>query len=354
MGIRESYRWLSKSPGDGGQRNLLTRRTFLSSAFAAIASGEGAEISNFDLSLIDDLVVPNDLFFVREHFAAPRTLGGAWKLSITGAVTQPKTYSLEEITSLQRKSLPITLECAENPVGGGLVSHAEWTGVPLASLIEQARPESKALFVRLSGADGFSRSIPIAKALHPDTLLAFSMNGETLPPKHGYPLRAVVPGSYGMDSIKWLNEVRILSDESRDDDRYARLTRSLLTGARPTGRISTMLVKSAFSRPVDGAILRSRKFIIRGIAWSGQSRIHLVEVSIDAGKTWLKASLNEQLSEYSWVLWSSEWKIPTAGDYELVVRATDEQGSVQPSERATDRVDGYELNTWQRIRVHVV
>jgi DMSO/TMAO reductase YedYZ molybdopterin-dependent catalytic subunit len=358
MGIRGSYKWHLKSDGDGGQqKSPLTRRIFLGSAFAPLLHGAEAELSNFDLSLIDDPVVPAELFFVREHFPAPNTSSAGWKLAITGAVEKPLEFSYDELSAHARKVLPVTLECAENAVGGGLVSHAEWTGVPLAALIGQAHPSSQANFVRLSGADGFSRNLPLEKAMHADSLVAFSMNGEKLPTNHGFPLRAVIPGWYGMDSVKWLRSVEVRhEDEARVSLRapYVRVTRSFLTGDRPSGPVGAMNVKSAFSRPVDGAILTRRRFIIRGAAWAGENRIREVEVSTDRGKTWSKAQVNSNQLPYSWTLWSLEWNVAGAGKYELAVRATDDKGRTQPVERATDRADGYELNSYQRIQVAVV
>jgi DMSO/TMAO reductase YedYZ molybdopterin-dependent catalytic subunit len=211
--------------------------------------------------------------------------------------------------------------------------------------------------VRFSGADGFSRTIPIAKATHADTLIVQIMNGEKLPAKHGFPVRTLVPGWYGMDSVKWLRSIELqMDDDGAVSGRhgYVRLTRTLLAGTRPAGAVTTMNVKSAFSRPVDGAILMGRRFMIRGAAWAGESTIKQVEVSTDSGAAWNTAQLTTKPAEYSWVLWSFEWKIPKAGEYDLIVRATDTQGRTQSNDRPSDRVDPYELNMQQRIRVIAV
>jgi DMSO/TMAO reductase YedYZ molybdopterin-dependent catalytic subunit len=357
MAIREFYRWHSKSVGDGGQQSLLSRRIFLGSAFAPLIRGAEAESSNFDLSLLDEPIVPAELFFVREHFPSPRTSSAGWKLAVTGAVEKSLEFSYDDLSGQPRKILPVTLECAENPAGGGLVSHAEWSGVPLAALIERARPSSQSNFVRLGGADGFSRNIPIEKAMHPDSLIAFSMNGEKLPTNHGFPLRAVIPGWYGMDSVKWLRSIEVRREEEAGLSLrapYVRVTRSLLTGDRPSGWVGAMNVKSAFSRPVDGAILTGRRFTVRGAAWAGENRVREVEVSTDGGKTFSRSQVSSDRLPYSWVLWAFEWSIPGAGKYELVVRAVDEKGRIQPAERAADRADGYEANVYQRIQVTVV
>ena len=330
----------------------LSRRMFLASASACLLRAQKAEISSFDFSLLDEGPTPADLFFVREHFPAPGVSSAGWKLSISGAVATPFEIPYEDISAQPRKVLPLTLECAENPAGGGLVSHAEWTGISLASLIEKARASPEARFVRLSGADGFSRSVPLAKAMHPDTLIAHNMNGEKLPVNHGFPLRALIPGWYGMDSVKWLRRVELLVNDD-PEHYYVRLLRSLLTGTRPAGPVTAMNVKSAFSRPLDGAVLVGRHFTVRGAAWAGENRVRRVEVSTDGGKSWQAARLASDALRYSWVHWTYAWKIPGAGQYELAVRATDDAGREQNAERAANRVDEYELNAWQTVRVTV-
>jgi DMSO/TMAO reductase YedYZ molybdopterin-dependent catalytic subunit len=189
-----SYKWRSKWLGDDG-RTSLTRRLFLTSAVAAaVASAQKPETSSFDLSLLDQPATPNDLFFVREHFPRPSVTAANWTLNVGGAVASPVAIPFDELAARPRKAIAATLECAENPADGGLVSHAEWTGVALASLLQAARPAPEAGAVRLTGADGFSRAIPLAKAMSPDTLLALTMNGEKLPASHGFPVRALIPG----------------------------------------------------------------------------------------------------------------------------------------------------------------
>jgi DMSO/TMAO reductase YedYZ molybdopterin-dependent catalytic subunit len=351
MAIRGFCRWHSKLPGDGGQPKL-SRRVFLASAFTPLLKGQKAEVNAFDFSLLDEGNVPAELFFIREHFPAPSVSSAGWKLSVSGAVAAPFEISYEELTVQPRKTLPVTLECAENPAGGGLVSHAEWTGVGLGALLQKANVKPEGRFVKLTGADGFSRSIPLDKATHADTLIAHLMNGDRLPVNHGFPARAVIPGWYGMDSVKWLRAVELLENEPAPSG-YVRLTRSLLTGTRSAGPVRAINVKSAFSRPLDGAILGGRKFTLRGAAWAGENRVRRVEVSVDAGRSWQIAQLSGSAAPYAWVHWAREWKIPGAGPYELVVRATDDQGREQPSERPAGRVDEYENNLWQRVRVTV-
>jgi DMSO/TMAO reductase YedYZ molybdopterin-dependent catalytic subunit len=343
-------KWRSRWAGD--RRTGLTRRLFLAAAAAPSLFAQEPELSSFDLSLLDQPATPNDLFFVREHFATPHVTSAGWTLSVRGAVAAPLEISFDDLAAQPRKALGVTLECAENPAAGGLVSHAEWTGVSLASVLHAARPAAEAAAIRLAGADGFSRVIPLAKAVGPDPLLALTMNGEKLPVKHGFPLRALIPGWYGMDSVKWLRGIDVLAGELPSQS-YEREVRSLLTGRQRAGAVTAMNVKSTFSRPLDGAILVGRRFVLRGAAWAGENRVRAVEVSTDGGGSWLPARLESEPKPYAWVCWSHEWKIAGPGSYTLSVTATDDQGRKQPTERSTNRIDEYESNQRQTIEVLV-
>lgn len=348
---RAFYKWLSKWPGDGG-RLRLSRRVLLASAFAPLLRGQKAEVSEFDFSLLDERLTPTDLFFVREHFPAPRVSAPAWKLAVRGAVSAPFEISHDELLALPRQSLDATIECAENPVGGGLASTARWEGPSLAALLARAKPDPAARFIRLRGADTeYARSISLAKALHADTLIAHHMNGEPLPPAHGHPARAIVPGWYGMDSVKWLQTIEVLTEP--DDSPF--MARAYLRQPRSGGpeAITAMKVKSAFSRPLNGAILTGRSFIVRGAAWAGEKRVRRVEVSMNGRRSWAAARLEGATQPYTWIFWSYAWKIPGPGDYELSVRAADAAGLEQPLERSTDRLDDYEQNSYQTVRITV-
>jgi DMSO/TMAO reductase YedYZ molybdopterin-dependent catalytic subunit len=342
------------------RRDFLARSalgcTSLLSSRLAWNQARKPEISSFDLSLLDEWLTPNSLFFVRDHFPAPTSSWDKLKLSVGGAVGSPFEISYDDLLQQPRKSLAVTLECAENPAGGGLVSHAEWSGPSLAGLLGKAQPQTEAGNVRLRGAEGYSRTIPIAKALHPDTLLAVTMNGERLPAAHGFPVRALVSGWYGMDSVKWLRAIEVvLREEDAGAPQTYRRVQSRVGGARDGGPVSAMEVKSVFSRPADGAILVGRRFTMRGAAWAGEKRIQTVEVSADGGNSWEAARFSPPAPQpYAWVHWEYHWKIAGPGAYELVCRATDESGRVQPAVRQADRVDEYELNTRQVVRVSVV
>lgn len=350
-------------------RSLATAAGYLTTQPCALGQTQDhtktrkAETSSFDFSLLDDWLNPNDLFFIREHFPAPAPAPSQWRLSIGGAAANPFDVTYDELLQQPRKSLAVTLECAENPVGGGLVGNAEWTGVSLALLLEKARPFPSAGFVRLSGADRdptggayYARTIPLSKALHADTLLAHRMNGEKLPDAHGFSLRAVVPGWYGMDSVKWLQKIELLTKRGKDtvpEHSYLRRVQ-LPTGQVATEPVTAMNVKAVFSRPLDGAILVGRRFVVRGAAWAGENRVERVEVSTDGGHAWQEALVNTPgqagSQAYSWVFWEFEWRIPASGRYELVVRATDELGRTQPAIRPAGKLDEYEETAYQRVQ----
>jgi DMSO/TMAO reductase YedYZ molybdopterin-dependent catalytic subunit len=327
-----------------------------------------AEISEFDLSLLGECTTPNDLFFVREHFPAPAIAAETWKLEFSGAIASPFAISYEELLQQPRQNLPATLECAENPAGGGLVSHAEWVGVSLGKLLEKARPSDGARFVRLHGFDSdpggdasYFRSLPLEKAMHPLTLLAHRMNGARLPPEHGFPLRAIIPGWYGMDWVKWLRLVEVSTEAGASPAKggagYTRKVRDFFSGSRTGRPVREVYVKSVFTRPMDGAILRGRRFVVRGAAWAGENRVQEVEISTDGGGTWQAARLSARdcagPRPYAWILWEYDWKIAGPGKYSLAVRAKDDKGRLQPAERPSERLDPYEWDAWQRIGVTV-
>jgi DMSO/TMAO reductase YedYZ molybdopterin-dependent catalytic subunit len=343
------------------RRDFLNRGVLGCTGFLAVPrawnQATKPEVSSFDLSLLDEWLTPNSLFFVRDHFPAPSTSSDKHKLSVVGAVGSPLEIPYADLLREPRTTLAVTLECAENPPGGGLVGHAEWGGIAVAGLLAKAQPQPGAGYVRMRGADGYSRTIPMMKALRPDTLLALTMNGDRLPAAHGFPIRAVVPGWYGMDSVKWLDTIEVLREEDAGGTQAYRRVQSLVGFKQDAGPVSAMEVKSVFSRPVDGAILMGRRFTVRGAAWAGEKPVKTVEVSVDGGSSWQTARFSSgqpSPQPYAWVHWEYNWEIPGPGSYELACRATDESGRVQPAKRAADRVDDYELNAWHRVKVTAV
>ncbi|MBI2189057.1 MAG: sulfite oxidase [Acidobacteria bacterium] len=327
--------------------------------------------------LLTTWMTPNDLFYVRSHFYTPSIEPGAWRLRVDGEVGTPLELSLAELRSFPSTTLVVTLECAGNgraffdpPVAGvqwekGAVGTAAWRGVRLGEILRKAGVQPSTRYVWLDGADrgigkapDFIRSVPVDKAMHPDTLLAYEMNGEPLPVSHGFPLRAIVPGWEGAYSVKWLTH---LQASARDHDgafvqagyRYPRRLVSPGTVVPPadTEPLRGMPVKSLITAPADHAAVGSDVRIV-GFAWAGEREIRRVDVSVDAGRTWQEAELGRDRERYAWRQFEYRWRPSEAGSYVVFSRATDEGGRVQPIVPAWNPA-GYLWNAVDRVRVNV-
>lgn len=325
----------------------------------------------FPFSTLDTgkLLTPTGQFYVRSHFEEPRLDAGSWRLRVEGEVERPFEIGYEELRKLPTRRSTALLECSGNGRGflkppqmgvrwelGG-VGTAEWTGVPLAALLERAGVKPGAVEVILEGADEgefksplpptpgkirYTRSLPLSKARQPEVLLAQEMNGEPLTRKHGHPVRAVVPGWYGMASVKWLTRI-VVSD--RPFRGYFQ-TMSYAVWERHGGQpslvpVGEIQVKAQVARPAPYEVVpRGKSYRMYGAAWSGESDVSGVEVSDDGGRTWSRARLIGQPVRYAWRYWEHEWKVPdTAGPRVIMARATDAQGHTQPMHRDPDRRD---------------
>jgi DMSO/TMAO reductase YedYZ molybdopterin-dependent catalytic subunit len=319
----------------------------------------------FPFERLNSFITPNDSFYVRNHFPLPQVNLNTWRLRVEGAVERPLALSLEDVRGLATRNQTALLECAGNnraflrPQARGVqwetgaVGNAEWAGVPLAALLDRAGLRNTAVEVILEGADQgtvadpaspgpihFVRSLPLAKARQPEVLLAHRMNGAALPAAHGFPLRAVVPGWYGMASIKWLTRL-VVTDrpfqgffQSMD---YAYFER--LSGLPNTTPITEVQVKATIARPNRGErVPRNEPVRVHGAAWTGESEIARIDVSTDGGRTWAAARLLEPNRRYSWRMWEYNWQTPNqAGPVTLMARATDARGRTQPERRDQDR-----------------
>ncbi len=312
-------------------------------------------IAGTPLGSMKDLETPAANFFVRNHFPIPRLESSGWSLKVTGEVERPFSLGLDALKEMPRREVLVLMECAGNsrgsvqpPIEGllwdnGAVGTARWTGVPLRSVLEYAGLLDSAVEVLLEGADrgnqqgttgemGYSMSLPMDKALHPDTLLAYDMNGESLSPEHGYPLRAVVPGWFGMTAVKWLTGIQVLSQPFwgfHQNDYYVYVGEGYDNGS-PKERVTYLQVKSLVTLPGRGRILTTGRHEIRGMAWSGQGPVTKVEVSTDNGRTWQPANLEDSESPYAWRQWTSCWDVSQPGYFLIRARATDQMGKVQP------------------------
>lgn len=318
-------------------------------------------------------LTPNSRFFIRNHFNVPALDASTWRLSLGGSVKQPRTLALADLKKLPRRTLDATVECAGNArsflppptegnqFGYGAVSAGSWTGVSLCDVLGADPFTAATREVLFVGADrgfeknvgaeiSFERSLPVEVALHPDTMLVYEMNDQPLPVEHGFPVRLLVPGWYGVASVKWLVEVRGLE---RSFDGYFQKQRYILPreGAEPTP-LGERRVRAVITTPVDGAVVAPGTIEVRGLAWSGNQPVVKVEISADGGHTWREVDLEPASSPYVWQHWRTTWRADQAGTYVLKVRATDAKGRSQP-EAGEWNLLGYANNGIQSVSVAV-
>jgi DMSO/TMAO reductase YedYZ molybdopterin-dependent catalytic subunit len=288
-------------------------------------------------------VTPNDKFYVVSKNPAgldPRLDAKKWTLEIFGLVGKPVKLTYDDIKAMPSFSRYHTLECISNEVGGDLIGNAMWKGARFRDLIERAGGLSpKAVRFALRCADGYSEGIPIIDAMMPDVMLAYEMNGVPLPPSHGFPVRVLTPGLFGMKNPKWLTKIEAVSTN--------------FTGYwQASGWSDEAVVKtmSAFRVP-DRRDVASGDVGLGGVAYSGDRGIKDVEVSADNGKTWVKAETKSPLGPYTWVLWAAIWKPTGPGEFTLRVRARDGVGVMQTSQDSPTLPDG--ATGYHTIRVRV-
>jgi DMSO/TMAO reductase YedYZ molybdopterin-dependent catalytic subunit len=308
---------------------------------------------------LDDFITPSELFYIRSHFLVPELNVASYRLSIRGAVRRELSLSYADIRTMASRTRIATLECAGNsrvflvpPAPGaqwelGAVGNAQWTGVPLSVLLERAGLADEVCEVVLEGADrgipkeepkppgtiSYARSIPRKRALEPDVLIAYAMNGQDLTPDHGYPLRAIVPGHYGMASVKWLTGIIATtqpflgywqtSDYGYWDDSAGVPVR------RP---LAEMKLKAQIARPrMYETLAPGRSYTIFGAAWAGNTDVAEIRVSVDGGTSWVQGDFLDAINRHAWRRWKYEWTTPTQpGRYTLFARAKGADQRIQP------------------------
>jgi DMSO/TMAO reductase YedYZ molybdopterin-dependent catalytic subunit len=331
------------------------------------------------VALLDSFITPVEHFYVRSHLPVPPGLDGAtWTLAIDGEVNSPVSMSLDEIRKLPSTTITMTLECAGNgraffdpPVAGiqwakGAVGTARWTGVRLAEVLKRAGAKSTARFVYMNGADrplgtmpDFVRQLTIEKATHPDTILAYDMNGQPITPLHGFPLRAIVPGWEGAYSIKWLTSLRVADRESDSfwvATGYRYPTKRVAPGAtvdpKDMAPLTGLVVKSLITRPLDGAAVGPGKVDVAGFAWAGETDISRVDISTDHGASWQQARLVGEQAKYAWRRFEFTFEASRPESYLILSRATDSQGRAQPMAPPWNP-SGYLWNAPDSVRIEV-
>jgi DMSO/TMAO reductase YedYZ molybdopterin-dependent catalytic subunit len=308
-----------------------------------------------DIRNIDGPFTPTDQFFALQHFNRPEIDGAAYRLKLTGLVRKPTEFSLQDLRAMRSVEVGVGYECSGNSARPleGLVSCGRFTGVPLRNVLKQVGVGSKAREVVFFGTDRgplevvfrkqtfnlnqqFARSITLENAMKPEPLLAYALNGEPLRREHGFPLRLIMPGWYGMANVKWLAEIHLQEDRFLGNFQ-ARWYRSVV-GVGGTGEDNdpeTQWVETEITRMhLKSVIARVRKtggaFEILGYALNDGTPIESVEIQIDKGP-WQKATLDSTNSKYSWKLFTYRWEGATRGEHTLVSRATDAEGNVQPA-----------------------
>lgn len=265
-------------------------------------------------------VTPNNEFYVTSYSSAvPEVHPEAFALKIEGLVEKPLTVSLQELEAMQDKQEYVTLECIGNPVGGNSISNALWDGVTLRKILEKAIPRPGIVKAAFFAAEGYSDSIPYVLAVSDEVFLAFRMNGEPLPPEHGYPLRVIVPGIFGMKNVKWLSKIELVNYDFKG---YWEKSGWSDTAVIPV--MSEILMPMNYKQIPLGA------YVMGGIAFGGRHGISRIQVSID-GRDWQTAELKPPLSKWAWTLWRYAWTPDREGDFSLRVRAYDRSGKVQES-----------------------
>jgi DMSO/TMAO reductase YedYZ molybdopterin-dependent catalytic subunit len=331
---------------------------------------------DFEMPLegFDSWITPIEHFFVRSHMSKPTVDLAAWRLNVQGEVSSPLNLTMDELKKLPAVEVVSVLECAGNgrsfyqPTVTGMqwtrggVGNGRWRGVRLADVLKKAGMKPSAKHVLFNGADtppgtmpDFMRTVPLKKALDADMLLAFEMNGEALPVSHGFPLRLIVPGWYGMASVKWLDRIEVID---RPFDGYQQVGTYIYRerADEPGVPITTMRAKSLMVPPGIPDMYSRQRLVecgrveLFGRAWSGAG-VPIAKVEVAVNGRWHEAVLDPEAGRYAWRGWRFEWQA-TPGEYELICRTTDRNGERQPLEPRFDR-GGFGNNAAQRVQVTV-
>jgi DMSO/TMAO reductase YedYZ molybdopterin-dependent catalytic subunit/mono/diheme cytochrome c family protein len=368
---------------------MFTRRTFFGTAVGALAFAQQKrdmkvlstrpEDLEMPLSGFSDYITPIEHFFVRTHVYEPKVDIASWRLKVDGVVGTPLTLTIDDIRKMPSVELIAVTECAGNGRGfyeptvpglqwtNGSVGNGRWRGVRLADVLKRAGVQQNAVEVLFDGADvpigtmqDFRRSIPIAKALNENTLLAYEMNGVALPPEHGFPMRVVTPGWASDSWVKWLTGITVLDKEwdgfwMKNSYRHPGHAVAPGTAVPPDQMqpVTSLRIKSVITS-VPEQVGPGSAVTIRGVAWSGdQGPVTGVQVSVDNGRTWRLADLaRDQFTQFGWRQWSYEWHPREIGYATIIARANDANGNTQPMSQEWNP-SGYGWNVAARASVNV-
>jgi DMSO/TMAO reductase YedYZ molybdopterin-dependent catalytic subunit len=322
-------------------------------------------------------ITPTGLHYLLIHYDIPAVDVSRWRLKIAGRVAKPLELTLEEIKERPRRTIAVTMECAGN--GRALfaprrisqpwlleaIGNAEWTGTPLRGILQETVVGSDAAEIVFTGLDQgvegdqvqhYQRSLTVDEATRDEVLLVYEMNGEPLPPQHGYPLRLLKPGWYGMASVKWLDRIEAVA-EPFQGYQMVRAYRYSKSADDPGEAVDVIRARALMIPPgIPDFMTRDRlvdagPVTLAGKAWAGRGGVARVEVSVDGGATWSEAQLGEAKSPFAWRSWTFLWHA-TPGQHTLGVRASDAGGNAQPAAQEWN-FGGYGNNGVQRVNVVV-
>jgi DMSO/TMAO reductase YedYZ molybdopterin-dependent catalytic subunit len=333
---------------------LLSRRGLIAGAAGFLPRGLRGQQAD---------LTPADQIFVRNHFTDfdPAKTGltlASWSLHIDGRVTRPITLSFSDLLESTLVKQEALLECAGNGESGTAVAMCQWEGVQLGRLLDMAgaKRDSNILLeaydrgklLANSVPANYTRVVPAQKCFAPESLVAIRLNGRFLPARNGFPARVIVPGRYGMDSVKWIRRISVLAPGETVPASYVQsgMPRlySRLTKKQPPVPVSAILVKSVISYPSADTKMVASTVPVSGYAWTGDGTIKEVRVSVDGGRSWDRAQLSTSPKAFHWVQWTYKWSA-CSGKHILMSRAQDSAGRFQPMSRDPERMDAYELNT---------
>ncbi len=343
LGFRFLTRASTSTPNELEYSPAIGRRALVLGGLGLIAAGGGAavlrrlyQLASFSYDGTQykgaDVqgITPNDKFYcVTKNVVDPTVDAARWRLEVTGLVKTRQTYEIDRLKALPAVSQETTLMCISNGLGAGLMSNAVWRGVPLATLLHAAGPLPAAAKVVLHGVDNYTDTFPLTKAMDPTTLVAFEMNGERLPDRHGFPARVVVPGYFGEKNVKWLTRIEVAGADA--EGFYEK------QGWGPNFLVPT---RARIDSPNEWASLGLAPVPMKGVAFAGDRGVSLVEVTTDGGQNWHEARIDYPGTKLTWVLWSYDWQPPGAGEYHLSVRATDSAGVLQREEKERGQFSG--------------
>ena len=347
-GIALGYFFTQAAQDRPGASRYSTRREFIKTATAWVVIGGGAL---FGLTFVFDRlrsqtsssgtfrtqgilsteVTPNDEFYiVSKNIIDPEVSLERWVLDISGLVEEPFQLTYDELIAMPSFEEFVTLECISNFVGGDLISNAKWKGVPLKRILERAKLKPGVIDISFQATDGYSESIPLEMAMRDEVMVVYQMNGEPLPFKHGFPVRLIVPGYFGLKHVKWLASIEPID-------------RNFKGYWQQRGWTDVPYVKT-FSRldlPRSGSEIAENLVTLGGVAFAGDRGISNVEISVNAGVTWTTVdNVSKPLSPYTWVIWTTEIVPPQEGRTLIKVRATDGEGEVQTAMTQGSLPDG--------------